>query len=89
MKKLYEHAPTSAIISITAFSTEAAELCVGNKSKMTLEELEMLLKEYNARGGTDPSPGVKHGLKIAKLMVDKRFIHLIIITDLNAEKMNE
>jgi uncharacterized protein with von Willebrand factor type A (vWA) domain len=56
---------------------------------VTLEELETLLKEYNARRGTDPSPRVKHGLKIAKLKADKRFSHLIIITDLNAQKMNE
>gem|GEM_PF-3296481 len=89
LKKLYDQAPASAIISITAFSTSATELYVGKKSGMSLDEVEALLKEYNAKGGTDPSPGVKHGLGIAKLMAEKRFSHLIIITDLTAEKMNE
>lgn len=89
VKKLYEQAPSSAIVSITAFSTTSEELYVGKKSDMSVEELSVLLKSYVAKGGTDPTPGVIHGLGIAKEMADKRFSHLIVVTDLNVDLMND
>lgn len=86
---LYQQAPNSAIISITAFSQEATELYVGKKSEMSLGELKVLLRAHVVNGGTDPTPGVKHGLGIAQRMSKERFSHLVIITDLKAKLLND
>lgn len=85
---LYEQVPQNAVVSITAFSKSATELYVGKKSEMTLSQLDILLSNYKVGGGTDPSPGVKHGLEIAKKMAQDRFSHLILITDLNENILN-
>ncbi|MCB9187787.1 MAG: VWA domain-containing protein [Flavobacteriales bacterium] len=86
---LYEQAPPTAVISITAFSEEATQLFMGRKSDMSLDELEKLLESHNAKGGTDPAPGVKHGLSIAQNMASLRFSHLILVTDLEPLQLNE
>lgn len=88
-KALFEKAPESSVISITAFSTSSEELYVGRKADITLAELDKLLRGYKAYGGTNPTPGVRHGLGVAERMAENRFSHLIVITDLNAENMNE
>ncbi len=88
-KALFEKAPESSVISITAFSTSSQELYVGRKADITLAELDKLLRDYKAYGGTNPTPGVRHGLGVAERMAENRFSHLIVITDLNAENMNE
>ena len=89
LRKLYEQAPATAVISITAFSTRATELYVGRKADMSLSQLDALLNAHVVKGGTDPTPGVEHGLGVAQKMSDKRFSHLIIITDLKTTKLNE
>lgn len=86
---LYEQAPETAVISITSFSTEAIELYVGKKSEMSLDELANLLSEQSTKGGTDPTPGVRHSLDIANNMAMDRFSHLIIVTDLEPEHLND
>lgn len=86
---LYGKAPETAVISITAFSREATELYVGRKSEMSLKQLDSLLSAHIVEGGTDPTPGVEHGLGVAQRMSDKRFSHLIIITDLDAQTLND
>lgn len=86
---LYEQAPATAVISVTAFSETATELYVGKKSEVSSHELEAMLESHNAQGGTDPTPGVDHGLNIAQNMAEDRFSHLIIITDLSADQLNE
>lgn len=88
LSHLYEKVPPTAVVSITAFSQQATELYIGRKSEMTMYELDALLQAHIVKGGTDPTPGVEHGLGIAKKMSDKRFSHLIIITDLKANTLN-
>ncbi len=85
---LYEQMPPTAVVSITAFSTEATQLYMGKKSQMTLDELESLLESYAAQGGTDPEPGVAHGLDIAYNMAAQRFSHLIVVTDQEPWQLN-
>ena len=89
LKDLYEKAPQTAVISITAFSTTSEELFLGRKTDMSMIDLDNLLSAYEAQGGTDPAPGVKHGLDIATRMAEGRFSHLILITDLNSEILND
>lgn len=89
LKNLYEQAPATAVISITAFSVDAELLYEGKKSEMSMKELTYLLGSHVAEGGTDPAPGVNHALGIAKRMAGDRFSHLIIITDLSADNMNQ
>lgn len=86
---LYESVPENAVVSITAFSNSAKELYVGKKSEMSLSQLDALLKGYKVGGGTDPTPGVKHGVGIADRMAEDRFSHLVLITDLKASILNE
>lgn len=86
---LYKKAPESAVISITAFSTKATQLYIGKKSEMSLDELEAMLKAHEAKGGTDPGPGMIHGLKLAEEMSGNRFSHLILITDLEPDDLNQ
>lgn len=89
LKNLYEQAPETAVISITAFSEDATLLYEGKKSEMSMKDLGYLLHSHEATGGTDPAPGVNHALGIAKRMAGDRFSHLIIITDLSADNMNQ
>lgn len=89
LMNLYEKAPESAVISITAFSTTATQLYNGKKSEMSMDELEALLEGHVAAGGTLPAPGIIHGLDLAEEMSAGRFSHLIVITDLEPEDLNE
>ena len=89
LNELYEQVPPTAVISITAFSQEATQLYIGRKSEISEMELNTLLENHIVKGGTDPTPGVKNGLDLAKEMSDKRFSHLIIITDLKSNLLNE
>lgn len=89
LMNLFEQAPATAVISVTAFSEAATELYVGKKSEISSSELETMLEAHNAQGGTDPTPGVDHGLNIAQSMAEGRFSHLIIITDLSADQLND
>lgn len=89
LMNLFEQAPATAVISVTAFSDAATELYVGKKSAISSNELETMLEAHNAQGGTDPTPGVDHGLNIAQSMEEGRFSHLIIITDLSAGQLND
>jgi len=85
---LYDQVPPTAVISIIAFSQEATQLYIGRKSEISEDELNTLLEDHIVKGGTDPTPGVKVGLDLAKKMSDKRFSHLIIITDLKSNLLN-
>ena len=89
VSELYENVPQNAVVSITAFSNNAKELYVGKKSEMSLSQFDALLRNYKVGGGTDPSPGVKHGVGIAGRMAEDRFSHLILVTDLKASILNE
>ena len=89
VSSLYEKVPHTAVVSITAFSQKSTELYVGKRSEMSVDELESLLESHIVKGGTDPTPGVKDALEIMKDKSLNRFGHLIIITDLKAEKLNE
>jgi Mg-chelatase subunit ChlD len=89
LSHLYEQVPDNAVVSITAFSNNASELYVGNKSDLPNESLEGLLDAHKIGGGTNPTPGVKHGLGITKRMAESRFSHLILVTDLRADNLNE
>ncbi|MCB9196640.1 MAG: VWA domain-containing protein [Flavobacteriales bacterium] len=86
---LYEQVPPTSMVSITAFSLDAYQLYVGKRSEMSIDELEIILESHNAEGGTDPTPGIKHGLIVAEQMSLKRFTHLILITDLEPTHLNE
>jgi len=89
LSSLYEKVPQNAVVSITAFSNNAKELYVGKKSEMSMSELDGLLRDYKVGGGTNPAPGMKHGVAIAGKMAADRFSHLILITDLKASILNE
>ena len=89
VNSLYEKVPRNAVVSITAFSQSATELYVGKKSELSLSQLDALLTEYKVGGGTDPTPGVKHGVGIADRMAEDRFSHLILVTDLKASILNQ
>jgi len=86
---LYEKVPNNAVVSITAFSKSATELYRGKKTEMSMSQLDNLLTTYKVGGGTDPSPGVKKGLEIADKMSGNRYSHLILVTDLSANTLNE
>lgn len=87
--KLYEQVPPTAVVSITAFSTEATQLFMGRKSEMSLSELENLLESHAAKGGTDPGPGVINAVNLAEEKADGRFSHLILVTDLEPDDLNQ
>ena len=89
VNSLYEKVPRNAVVSITAFSQSATELYVGKKSELSLSQLDALLTGYKVGGGTDPTPGVKHGVGIADRMAEDRFSHLILVTDLKASILNQ
>lgn len=89
VNSLYEKVPRNAVVSITAFSQSAMELYVGEKSELSLSQLDALLTGYKVGGGTDPTPGVKHGVGIADRMAEDRFSHLILVTDLKASILNQ
>lgn len=86
--KLYEQVPPTAVVSVTAFSTEATQLFMGRKSDMTVSELENLLESHAAKGGTDPGPGVINAVNLAEEKADDRFSHLILVTDLEPDDLN-
>jgi Mg-chelatase subunit ChlD len=89
VRSLFEKVPPTAVISITAFSQEATQLYIGRKSEISEGELDDLLTGHIVAGGTDPTPGVKNGLELAENMCEDRFSHLIIVTDLKADILNE
>ena len=87
--KLYEQVPPTAVVSMTAFSTEATQLFMGRKSEMSVSELENLLESHAAKGGTDPGPGVINAVNLAEEKAGGRFSHLILVTDLEPDDLNQ
>ncbi len=87
VKYLFERAPDDAAISITIFNSSSREIYVGRKSDITMRELTQKLNGINTGGGTNPAPGVRRALNIARKMDENRFSHLILVTDLKANSL--
>ena len=84
LRYLFNKAPDNAMITITSFNTQSEVLYVGKKTDITMAKLTFLLSAEFTGGGTDPTPGVKDALALAKTMSEDRFSHIILITDLPA-----
>jgi len=89
VKYLFDKIPDNAMISFTTFNRSADLLYQGKKSETTKEDLIRMLRREQTGGGTDPVPGIKYGLRLAKSTSEGRFSHLVLITDLTAPKLSK
>lgn len=88
MRYLFDQIPDNAMISVTTFNTRSQKLFVGKKTDITIGELTMMLSANFAGGGTDPTPGVRDGVRLAESMSKNRFSHLVLITDYGAMRLS-
>lgn len=88
MRYLFDEIPDNAMISVTTFNTQSQKLYVGPKTGITMGELTMMLSANFAGGGTDPTPGIKDGVRLAESMSKNRYSHLVLITDYGAVRLS-